>query len=135
MNTEPKVVTLANLSECTAQEVFNHAAYRLKRQKFQRSMNEGSCLYRDFGNGYACAGGHCMTDEEYEKLNLLHKSLGVEERNWHDLVCDGSVPGTHEDLISQLQRAHDGGDTAVHMKDALRQVAVANALDASILDA
>jgi hypothetical protein len=128
--TEPKVVTLANLAECTAQQVADHICYRLARQDYKRSLinAEESCGYRGFeedSNGHLlmnkplrCAAGHCMTDEEYTDLNtkvaadrtFSKTDLAantIEGQPWEALVDEGLVSYNHYSLISRLQTAHD----------------------------
>lgn len=91
------MVTLATLEQATAQEVFDQVAKHLLTQG-QRSQDAAgvNCLYRS--GDLKCAAGCLMTDEEYS---------GITETGWSSLVGSGSVPSTHQDLITQLQKLHD----------------------------
>jgi len=73
-----KVITLDNLEEATAQEVFNHIANHLVTQGVQAMNNESCCVNRSVqedGTVLKCAAGSLITDEQYEKLE--QNELGV----------------------------------------------------------
>lgn len=96
-----KIVTLANLSECTAQEVFDYIANHLLTQnrKAQIKLPEGiKCAYRT-PQGLTCAAGCLIPEKDYDK--------NFETVSWGMLVDDHMVPESHEFLISELQSIHD----------------------------
>ena len=90
-------ITLKNLHEATAQQVFDQVANHLLTQG-RESMVNGRCLYRAPG-GLQCAAGCLVGDDEYDEM--------MEKKNWSRLVSGGSVPPDHEDLIFALQKLHD----------------------------
>lgn len=92
-----KKVTLANLAEVSAQDVFNQVAQHLLDQRQQCTDTVGMCRYR-YGN-MMCAAGCLMTDDEY--------SPAFECCSWHGLMVAGKVPKVHENLIQDLQELHD----------------------------
>lgn len=137
---KPKVVTLANLADCSEQEIFDHVCYGLKAQEFQRSGNfsdsedyneadELGCMYRH--KDRKCAAGLCISAEEYKRL--LDDGEIVEGTAWDTLVENGAVPEEHKALMLDLQDAHDGGETAEQMIDALEDVGTRRGLDLSLL--
>lgn len=119
----PKVVTLANLAECTDQEVFDHVSYRMAQQHWQQSMASNGagdqvCTYRGT-KSRCCAAGCCITDAEYRAMTDpedAYSGFHVEGSGWSDLVYAERVPAAHEALISRLQNAHDRGDTPGAMR-------------------
>lgn len=143
-----KTVTLANLAECSKQEIFDHVARTMKAQGFVRSMGEyaGKCAYRsnhfDPAEGLRCAAGACMTDEEYTTLNEV--LLNYDQANAEGSPWDGLVRRTHKsvfpitrehmDFIGRLQAAHDNGSNPDAMKAELILAADEAWLDHSVLD-
>ena len=106
------IVTLANLHEATAQQVFDQVKNHLLTQN-ERSLNGISCRYRE-GEGLKCAAGCLMTDSEYR--------LVFEEKEWEVLISFGWVPDNHGELISDLQNIHDN-DPILYWKEALQELA------------
>jgi hypothetical protein len=102
-------ITLANLHEATAQQVFDQVAAHLLAQNKHSEMNTASviqtprCAYRGDG-GLMCAAGCLIADEEYNSDNF-------EMMSWFALVQRALVPNAHVDLICALQRVHDGNST------------------------
>ena len=91
------MITLATLSEATAQEVFNQVTTHLLTQN-EVSTKDGRCVYHF--NGLKCAAGCLIADDEY--------ALEFEDITWDQLVhIDRRVPTHHANLISNLQRVHD----------------------------
>lgn len=94
----PKRITLANLPESTAQEVFDHVTWHLLTQ-MKKSVDASSmCSYRG-RHSRQCAAGSCIDDEEYRPE--------FEGKRWSDLVDAGYVPEHHARLIHALQVIHD----------------------------
>jgi len=94
-------VSLKNLHEATAQEVFDQVAKHLLQQG-QESMLNGCCKYHltaDDGTELQCAAGCLIADDEYNPE--------WESMVWHRLVTQGSVPAVHSELIDELQSIHD----------------------------
>lgn len=96
-----KVITLANLAESTAQEVYDFVKEKLLAQgKKSLSADGVSCAYRSLE--CQCAAGFILGDDWKEEF---------EGHIWSTLVEDEDVPSRHADLISALQRLHDHYDT------------------------
>lgn len=101
------MITLKNLPQATAQQVFDQVARHLLTQG-RRSVTEvpalirfGSssvCAYRGDG-GLKCAAGCFIGDDEYMR--------DFEGKTWNKLVEYG-IPIMHNALIRQLQLIHDG---------------------------
>ena len=100
-------ITLANLKEATAKQVFEHVKAHLLTQN-QQSLNEkGSCVYRN-ANGLMCAAGCLISDSEYSGINV--HGYGLDEgsvKNWKFLTDNEFTPKDHGNLISELQTIHD----------------------------
>jgi hypothetical protein len=97
-----KVITLDNLEEATAQEVFNHVVNHLVTQKI-RSFNGSVCRNRmpaAAGQILRCAAGSLITDEQY--MRLEHK-----EGSWYEMVANNNLTVCHRALIESLQIEHD----------------------------
>lgn len=97
------MITLANLSSKTEQEVFNHVAIHLLTQNaVSRGMRPdrsgAECLYRN-EDGLKCAAGCLIGDDEYVK--------SFEGQVWRDLIAKGLAPEAHARLINDLQFMHD----------------------------
>lgn len=122
-------VTLANLSQATAQQVFDHVARHLLTQGeksgvYDPEIRDYTCMYRG-PHGLMCAAGCLMTDEEYQPA--------FESKSWDcGLVEGGRVPAAHAALIADLQTVHD--EDAVEMwPGRLRLLAGFHKLDAAIV--
>lgn len=94
-------ITLANLNDATAQQVFDQVARHLLTQK-AKSVNEAGCAYRG-DNGLMCADGCLIADDEYKPE--YDSNFGG--TSWNSLVGSGEVPTRHECLIEVLQGIHD----------------------------
>lgn len=117
-----KVITLANLSESTKQEVFDHVAKHLITQGKRSFYLEDSspfCAYRGEENTM-CAAGCLMTDEEYK--------LEFEDKSWKLLVEEGFVPSAHMQFIYNLQFIHDSTSSWSDIKTSLKNFADCNEL-------
>lgn len=120
--TRPDALKLVDLSETSAQEVFNRSVAGLASQGFQKAADDRDwwCYYRPIGfPTRRCAAGWLIPDAEYPG----------EHGGWFSMVS--RVWGTphHVDLIRELQSAHDSavascfGTFADSMKKNLREVA------------
>lgn len=97
-----KTITLANLKDSNAQEVFEFVAHHLLTQKEQCMIN-GKCAYRG-ENGLKCAVGCIIADEEYDEI--FDKSYGSAIAC---LVRDEKIKvDKHLELLQKLQGIHDG---------------------------
>lgn len=96
-------INLANLSQKTEQEVFDHVKNHLLKQKKQ-SIHYGKCYYRlETPEGVLkCAAGCLISDEEYKTK--------FEDNTWMTLIHTNQVPPTHKRLIECLQLTHDNFD-------------------------
>lgn len=122
----PKQVTLANLAESSAQEVFDWVAYKLLKQN-QASVTTGEygqmCAYRGDG-GTKCAAGWLISDDEYKPE--------FEGNGWHVLALLGDVPNEHSDMIFELQKIHDHGNPNT-WENGLYELANLNNLNSDII--
>ena len=91
-------ITLKNLHEATAQEVFDQVKNHLINQGEQSLNSGGLCVYRN-ANGLSCAAGCLISQEEY--------SPDFETNLWGDLITMRLVSSAHSDLIGELQQIHD----------------------------
>lgn len=104
------IITLKNLHEATAQQVFTQVATHLLKQK-ERSFiidDEGEelCAYRG-DNGLMCAAGSLISDDEYIPIMDRLKTT------WRGLINKGYVRTyAHSSFITELQTIHD--NSAVH---------------------
>lgn len=95
-------ITLATLSEATAQQVFDQVALHLLTQN-EKSLvsNFEKCVYRG-DRGLMCAAGCLIGDDEYQPY------FDDSENNlWGSLVQSGYFPPQHTGLIQELQSIHD----------------------------
>ena len=111
---EYKVITIENLAEATAQEVYNHIVNHLIIQGMPSRASRaaldgksilfnGPCLNRAVtleGKILKCAGGCLITDKQYEKLDQ-------KEGSWDAMVIENNITKNHQNLISDLQTTHD----------------------------
>ena len=114
------IVTLKNLNEATAQQVFDQAVDHLRKQGVQCAEVDGTCLYR---NGeLKCAAGALIADDEY--LPQMDRQEGDYGTGWVSLIQRGLVPDTeHTDLIVGLQSAHDDYKGPEHWEQSFAAVA------------
>lgn len=106
------IITLKNLKEATAQQVFDQVVAHLREQKVQSKKPDPDggdmkmCAYRG-DNGLKCAAGALIADDEF----VPQMDEGDEEgtgTSWHCLIKRNLVPSTqHDQLISALQAVHD----------------------------
>lgn len=94
------MITLATLSQATAQEVFDQVAVHLLTQDKQSKSNKG-CVYRN-SKGLRCAAGCLISDDEY--------LAEMETHDWEFLIDEHLVPEFHHELIKSLQNIHDAYD-------------------------
>ena len=122
-----KVVTVQNLPECTAQEVFDFVALNLlaqNRQSLAFCAETGGdvCVYR--GNeGTKCAAGFIFNDEEAKVCEgkgwtYLAAASQSGESEMYGLT---KIPADHANLISALQLIHDRSEP-VEWPDRLRRL-------------
>jgi hypothetical protein len=116
-------ITLKNLHEATAQEVFDQVKNHLITQGEQSVNSGGLCVYRNV-NGLSCAAGCLISEEEYNpdfEMNL-----------WGDLINMRLVPSAHSNLIGELQKIHDqwveDARDGINMRDWLEECAENNGL-------
>ena len=95
------IITLKNLHEATAQQVFDQVVGHLREQKVQSISPTSHCVYRH--GTLKCAAGALIADDEYTP----DMDTGP-ETGWASLINHGLVPVTqHSQLIQQLQGTHD----------------------------
>lgn len=117
----------------TNQEAFD-GVVRHRRVQPEQALIGPACAYRT-PEGKKCAIGALMPDEVVAALPLGSNQTGI--------GCLGGVPavqalfsGVSLGLLLQLQRVHDGGETAwAHPEAALRLLAQEYELSTSVLDA
>lgn len=90
------MITLENLSEATAQEVFDQVAKHLLTQR-QPSKTGAFCKYRL--ENLKCAAGCLIADNEYDEE--------FEGNNWAALIQFFGITREHGYLIQDLQTIHD----------------------------
>jgi hypothetical protein len=94
-------ICLANLGEKSPQEVFNYVSRHLLtqgRRAFGPNLAIG-CVYRNV-EGLRCAAGCLIAPSEYKEE--------FEGNVWSVLQANGVVPRVHGELITELQKVHDG---------------------------
>lgn len=98
------VVTLKNLKDATAQQVFDQVVNHLRKQGVASiCKNTGDCLYRH--GELKCAAGALIADDEYRPEMDDQDSPGT---SWRSLINRGLVESTlHDTLIGDLQNLHD----------------------------
>lgn len=102
----------------TKQRMFDMAWTGLKAQGFEKSYENGHCLYRG-PHGLKCAIGHCIADEDYgQNWESFPASVVVEAMGWD---------GLHS-FANDLQSAHDGARNEEDMEADLRNFAITHNL-------
>lgn len=100
------IVTLSNLKDATAQQVFDQVVGHLRTQTTKSySESHGKCVYRgkdEHGAVLKCAAGALIADGEYDA-----EEMDGANSSWNSLVHTGVVTDTHADLIGSLQSTHD----------------------------
>lgn len=96
-------VTLGNLHEATAQQVFDQVLNHLREQgKQSRCEITKGCVYRSDA-GLKCAAGALIADDEYKTTMDCD-----EDTSWVNLETLGLVPRTeHSEMIVAMQNTHD----------------------------
>lgn len=111
----------------TKQETFNLVVKGLAAQGFERAKGpykDSSCMYRD-DKGRKCAVGQLVPDEIYDPEMEVMGSIGwlsIHNPLYHWYVDSGLVDHD-EDLLINLQAAHDGATGPTQVKIRLRVVA------------
>lgn len=95
-------VTVDNLDQATAQNVFETIARHLLAQNKQSRNNEGLCCYRG-EEGSMCAAGVLIPNEKYDP-----KMDNVKSTAWCFIADRYSFSRNHDGLIGGLQYIHDG---------------------------
>lgn len=119
------IITLANLHQHTAQQIFDKVALHLLKQKkkatyYSKITERDVCSYRAEG-GLKCAAGCLIADSEYNAQTM-------EGKPWAAMVGDvGPVPNHFMTLIQHLQNIHDNSDPEEWQKE-LVQFAIRNGL-------
>lgn len=127
MNTK---ITLSNLANATAQEIFNQVCEHLNKQGEPCTVDvDGypSCRYHE--GDLRCAAGCLISEEEYQDRSLYKH----EGRGWTYLANMHIVPDNHFSLITDLQRVHDMNKPD-QWENELRRVGLAYNLDTTVLD-
>lgn len=106
-------ITLANLPEASAQQVFDQVARHLLAQG-KRCMvihentytkkTQPGCAYRSEDGKLACAAGCLISDEEMVEVHDQGLNHG---HGWMSLIDAGIAPHAHYELIRRLQEMHD----------------------------
>lgn len=90
----------------TAQELFEHVVKAVVVQGVPSIDHDSrACKYRG-PNGLKCAAGHAMTDAEFEEFGGMSRNSDA---------FYGDIPkrlAPHQDLLHELQTAHDSSSTA-----------------------
>jgi hypothetical protein len=96
------IISLKNLNEATAQQVFDQVVDHLRKQGVQsKNHTTGFCLYR-YG-ALKCAAGCLIADDEYTPM-----MDGGDGGTWSFLtIAIKGFPTAHVELIQALQRLHD----------------------------
>jgi hypothetical protein len=104
-----KTITVKNLNESTAQEVFDFVVNHLLTQNKKAQQGAGGCKYRlslEDGSVLRCAAGCLIPDELYDER--------IEGRLWNGMDGVGNENPArrygameHQGLIRSLQYIHD----------------------------
>lgn len=122
----------------TKQDIFNKVATHLFTQGTRATDEGGGCVYLNEGTGHSCAVGGLMTKEQ--ALEADEKAASEWDSSVRTIANIGALPEPlmpHLDLLDSLQCVHDfiiNWESTEQMRDALRNVAAAYDLDASIVD-
>jgi len=85
-----------DITQMTAQEVFDASVSHVIEQGEPSISDGGSCLYRSNKGNLACAAGVFLTDEQ---------AIDMEGEYW--TAFKNPSRGWHEELIDDLQSDHD----------------------------
>lgn len=128
----------------TRQQIYDKAVNGLAAQGFELAIAGETCAYRT-ESGRKCAAGQLIPDEAYKPLLDSGGGLtvaylrGLESCSYpqpaakvqalRDGLAAGGVSEEDYDLVSELQKAHDGCIGEADFKPALITVGRANRLD------
>ena len=122
-----KTITLANLKDSTAQEVFDYVSHHLLTQN-QQSITASKCAYRG-DDGLKCAVGCIIADDEYNPIFDDSRESAITR-----LVKDGKIKvDKHLELLQKLQGVHDTCPT-IMWKDQLKSLAKSQELTTDIIN-
>jgi hypothetical protein len=128
-------ITLVNLEQATAQQVFDQVANHLltQMQSCRIMMEHGgfSCAYRSADGKLACAAGCLISDEEMAQVYEANCNTGA---GWGAIIDALNVSSNHEQLIVRLQIIHDDADPS-DWKELLEKEAVQSGLNTEVLNA
>ena len=102
-----KTITLSNLEESTAQEVFDHVVAHARKQGVKSGYKEDYkgrfvCMYRDEQNN-SCFAGCLISDQEYIDYDVVNN----ERTNWATMISNIKLSTNHLGLIRRMQTTHD----------------------------
>jgi hypothetical protein len=123
-----KTITLANLKDSNAQEVFEFVAHHLLTQNEKCMLNYLECAYRN-SNGLKCAVGCVIADDEYSPIldECVNCSIAY-------LVKEKKIKiDKHLELLQKLQGIHDGCPVFL-WKDELKNLADSEGIITEILN-
>lgn len=112
-----KTVTIHNLKDSTAQEVYDFIAHHLLMQNERASTITG-CVYRTVkpeGKILKCAAGCLIPDEDYDSAS--------ERKRWSGTIYAEDTEFSHVYLIESLQLVHDQDEPFNWLKK-LKEVAI-----------
>ena len=118
-----KTVTIDNLAESTAQEVFDFIVSSLLKQGEQCCDVDGICAMRGI-NGTCCAAGFLVPDDKYDEQ--------MELKDWYEVIDEFKISESHMCLIAHLQGVHDAY-SADQWGDYFEQVAQEYELNTEVL--
>lgn len=106
----------------TAQRIFDYVVARLAEQG-RASMLGNVCVYRGH-SGTKCAVGHLIPDEMYKASMEINESgeIGATFSYLLTKHLDLHALGAYQELLEDLQNAHDGCRDVEALKEALRVI-------------
>ena len=132
MKLPPKQVTLDNLKESSAQEVFDWIVYNLLMQNEKSAVftTRQDCRYRAQRGikVLRCAAGWIMTDAQYQS--------SWEGKSWYYIAAELHMSEHHQDLVDRLQTIHDWmGTSPENWPSAFKSLAERTSLSPEIIAA
>lgn len=125
---------IPGFEDMTPQEVFDLSAKHIltTRTKSMRRFDSGErCAY----SGSGCAASVFLTKPAIADI----EHVGADSsQDWCDLVNEGVVPHTNEELISEMQHAHDDAPADCFMQAweaGMRHIAQRFSLSTAVFDA
>lgn len=101
------VITLANLHEATAQQIFDQVARHLLQQGKRSIRASSMCAYRG-RDDLKCAVGCIISDEEYKsEMEGFTWGIGFITELVKMGVLDKSAKDTDYNILRSLQEVHD----------------------------